>query len=357
MNVTFVPWYPSNPYQEQLAQNLERLGVPVSLLPARAFSRPGSVFTVRCDVLHVHWLAAFVVARNIAAACIKLGVFIAQLLYLRFRGVKLVWTIHQLRDHERRSPFLDRLCTRMVSGLCHAAIVHCNAAKTEAMKELRLGSDRINVVPLGNYVGWYPDGVSRREARAALGIPESATVFLFIGLIKPYKGVLDLIEAFSRIRNDDVFLVITGQPYREEFAREIHARAGGKPNIKFFPEFTPDERVQVYMNACDCTVFPYKDVLSSSSVLLSMTFGRACIAPRIGCVAEDLDDEGSFLYDPGAQDALHRALLQAIGRRDDLAGMGRHNRALAERSAWDKIAEKTLAVYSSCFSRNHMPDA
>lgn len=357
MNVAFVPWYPSNPYQEQLTQNLERLGVPVSLVPARAFSRPGAAIGLRCDVLHLHWLQAFVVGRNVAAAWIKCAVFIAQLVYLRFRGVKLVWTIHELRDHERQNPVLDRLCTKIVSGLCHAAIVHCNAAKDAAMTELRLKRDRIRVVPHGNYVDWYPNHVGRAEARRSLGIPENALVFLFIGIIKPYKGVFELIEAFSRIPRGDVFLVITGKPYRENLARDLQARTEGKANIKFYPEFTPDEKVQVYLNACDCTVFPYRDILTSGSALLSMTFGRACIAPRIGCLTEDLDGEGGFLYDPGAHDALHRALLEAIERRDDLPAMGRHNRARAGRSSWEGIAEKTLAVYTSCVSKHHSPEA
>jgi glycosyltransferase involved in cell wall biosynthesis len=239
-----------------------------------------------------------------------------------------------------------------VSALCHATIVHCNAAKAAAMAELRLTEDRITVVPHGNYVDWYPNEVARPEARARLGIPESALVFLFIGLIKPYKGVFELIDAFSRIATDDVFLVIAGKPYRDELAHELRSRTDGKPNVKLFPQFTPDESVQMYLNACDCTVFPYRDILTSGSVLLSMTFARACIAPRIGCVTEDLDEKGGFLYDPGARDALHRTLLEAIGRRDELPEMGRHNRALAERSSWDTIAEKTLAVYSSCVSGN-----
>jgi glycosyltransferase involved in cell wall biosynthesis len=357
MNVTFVPWYPSNPYQEQLTKNLERLGVPVSLVAARAFSRPGAAIGLRCDVLHLHWLQAFVVGRNVAAAWIKCAVFIAHLIYLRVRGVKLVWTIHELRDHERQNPALDRLCSKVVSRLCHAAIVHCNPAKDAAMTALRLRGERISIVPHGNYIDWYPNRVGRAEARRSLGIPEGALVFLFMGIIKPYKGVLELVEAFSRIPRGDVVLVITGKPYREDLARDLHARTEGQPNIRFFPEFTPDEKVQLYMNACDCTVFPYRDILTSGSVLLSMTFGRACIAPRIGCLTEDLDGEGGFLYDPGARDALHRTLLEAIERREDLPAMGRHNRARAERAAWLGIAEKTLAVYASCVSKHHQRQA
>jgi glycosyltransferase involved in cell wall biosynthesis len=351
MNVSFLPWYPTNPYQEQLAENLEQLGAEVTLLSLRSFSRPGSAFKVRADVLHLHWVQGFVIARNIVVAWIKLAVFLVQLVFVKWRGVKLVWTIHELRDHERQNPLLDRLCTRGVSRLCHTAIVHCEAAKRIAVDELGIAPDRLNVVPLGNYIGCYANEISRNAARRSLGIPEDSLVFLFIGLIKPYKGVLELIDAFTRIDHDDVFLVIAGRPYREAFGETIRAKVEGRPNVKFFPEFMPDEKIQVYLNACNCTVFPYRHVLSSSSVLLSMTFARACVAPKIGCVAEDLDEVGSILYDPEAHDALYDALQRAIERRTDLTRMGEHNHDLALRASWDRIAEKTLAVYSSTLPR------
>ncbi|WP_242482112.1 glycosyltransferase, partial [Trichormus variabilis] len=62
-----------------------------------------------------------------------------------------------------------------------------------------------------------------------------------------------------------------------------------EPNIKFIPGFVPSEKLQIYLNACDVVVFPYRDILTSGAVMLAMSFGRACIAPRKGCIAEVLD--------------------------------------------------------------------
>lgn len=347
MNVCFLPWYPTNPYQDQLASNLRSLGAEVTLLTARKFLDPRVVLRMRPDVLHLHWLQAYIVGRNILLAWMKAKLFLFHLVYIRSRGVKIVWTIHELRDHERQNPLLDRLCNRVVARLCHVAIVHCEAAKLVATRELGIHPDKLAVVPHGNYEACYSNNITRDKARKSLQLPQEAVVLLFIGVIKPYKGLIELIDAFCRLQGDDVYLVIAGRPYRDDLGAAIRARIDGKPNISFFPGFLPDDDIQVFLNASDCTVFPYRDILTSGSILLSMTFGRACVAPRIGCVAEDLDDEGGFLYDPEAEDGLYGALRRVIEHREQLAQMGSHNRTRALRASWDGIARKTAEVYQT----------
>ena len=72
--------------------------------------------------------------------------------------------------------------------------------------------------------------------------------------------------------------------------------------------------MQMYLRAADAVVLPYKDVLTSGSAILAMTFGQPVIAPAIGCLPESLGAEGTILYDPSTPDGLERALR---GRDDD----------------------------------------
>ncbi len=65
-------------------------------------------------------------------------------------------------------------------------------------------------------------------------------------------------------------------------------------------ETIPDDQMQVYLRAADAVVLPYRDVLSSGSAILAMTFGQPVIAPAIGCLPESLGSEGTILYDAGA---------------------------------------------------------
>lgn len=348
MNVVFLPWYPDNPYQKELAGNLSARGVNVTAMAAPDFIKPASVWRTRPDILHLHWLQQFVIASNIIKSWVKFGLFISHLLVLKSRGVKIVWTAHDLGDHEKQNPFLDRLVTKWVARISHRVITHCENAKQLLVEELALRNpDSVSVVPLGNYVNSYPNTISREEARGRLGIPGDRFVLLFIGLIKPYKGVEELIDSVKRLESTALQLVIVGRPYREDFGDAIRSKVDGQDNILFEGEFKPDEELQVYMNACDVTVFPYRAVLSSSSVLLSMTFGRPCIAPRIGCIPEDLDEETSFLYDSLDKDGLYNAIRSAMDRRTELPQLGERNRQRAENASWDHIAKKTEMLYQT----------
>jgi glycosyltransferase involved in cell wall biosynthesis len=117
--------------------------------------------------------------------------------------------------------------------------------------------------------------------------------------------------------------------------------------VTIVPEKVDDARIQYFMNASDAVVLPYRRSLTSGAAVLAMSFARPCIAPRIGCFGEMLDERGAFLYRRGG---LRDAMEEAMRRRDELPAMGEYNRARAAAWSWDAIAARTLAVYSGSSS-------
>lgn len=59
-----------------------------------------------------------------------------------------------------------------------------------------------------------------------------------------------------------------------------------------------------YMKAADVMVLPYRDIINSGSAILGMSFGKAIIAPHLGCIPEILKSEGGILYDPNDKNGL-----------------------------------------------------
>lgn len=108
------------------------------------------------------------------------------------------------------------------------------------------------------------------------------------------------------------------------------------------PGQVPDDRMQVFLRAADVLVLPYRDVLTSGSAILGMTFGLPVIAPRIGCLPETL--EGcSILYDADQPSGLPDALGQAIAA--DLRALGERAAAAAAELSWGPIGARTAALY------------
>ena len=114
------------------------------------------------------------------------------------------------------------------------------------------------------------------------------------------------------------------------------------PRIDLRLSFVPDDELPVLLAAADAVVLPFRDILTSGSAILAMSYGRAVIAPSLGCLPETLDPEAAILYDPLGPDALGRALEQALDA--DLEAMGAHARLLADHLAWRPIAAATAEL-------------
>lgn len=346
IKAVFLPYGTDNPYTANLSRSLSKMGVEVDRPQCNTFFLQAVMGRAKPDILHLHWLSVFFQTENTLKTLIKLLVFLCQTAIVRLGGVKIVWTAHNLQDHEQRHPVLDRVCRAAVMRLSNAILVHSQWAKDEMLGTFGLKrGDKIHLVPHSNYIDTYKNRISRATARKALGLDEAGFVFLFLGEIRPYKGVPELIDAFRRLNRGDCELVIAGMLLDESFERAVRVRIEGCVNIKFAPGFIPGEEIQVYMNACDVVVFPFRRIFTSGSVILAMSFGKACVAPRLACVGELLDERGAFMYDPQDDFGLLSALRQASERRSDIPGMGTHNRQLVEHLNWERQAGMTADVY------------
>jgi beta-1,4-mannosyltransferase len=98
----------------------------------------------------------------------------------------------------------------------------------------------------------------------------------------------------------------------------------------------------VFLRAADAVVLPYRDVLTSGSAILAMTFGLPVVAPRIGCLPEALDG-CSILYDPDRPPGLRAALDEAL--RADLRALGARAAAVAASLDWGMVGARTAAIY------------
>lgn len=353
VSAVFLPRWPDNPYQDLLASGLAPLGVRVESLPRTTLWLPAVLRRGRPDVVHLHAPDHFVVYSATAAfARVRLAAFAGQLGALRAAGTRVVWTAHDVVNHEGRYEPLDRACRRLTGALADAVVVHCAEARTQVVSRFAIAADKVFVIPHGHYQDAYAaPALGRDAARDALGVPRAARVLLFLGNLRRHKGIGQLIEAFAALGRDDARLVIAGQPFTPDVGDEIAGRVRGIAGVDFRPGWVPAHEVGVYMRAADAVVCPFTSSLTSGSVALAMSFGRACVAPRLGCIPEMLGADGGIVYEPGPPGALLEALRAALDAGAALEAMGRRNREAIERLTWPGIAAATLGVYRWCLTR------
>lgn len=157
-----------------------------------------------------------------------------------------------------------------------------------------------------------PDRVA---ARARLGVPADSPVFLFSGLLRPYKGWDVLLDAFASVRRTvpSARLVFAGEPWGE--ARELPRRA--PPGVRLELRYQSEEERAQWFAAADAVVCPYRHATGSGIVADALAFGRPVIGSAVDGVLGIVEDERSgLLVPPGDADALAAAIQRFV--REDL---------------------------------------
>ena len=355
MRVAFLPVWNGNPYHAELEKALRSLGIEV-LHPQSLKSLCRNYWTgvEKVDVVHIHALPQF------GWSLIPLRGYVAfyqRLVWLRIMGVRLVWTMHNLDNHESQNRSIENFVARHFAPQMGGIIVHGKSAKriVESRWIQRTGSP-IHVIPHGHYIGSYKNEISAEAARAQFGFSASNLVFLFLGMIRPYKGVVEMVDAFRLHTESNARLIITGMPINQEICNQVARSIEGDSRIRFLPGHVADDDIQLYMNACDMVVLPYRRILTSGAAVLAMSFGKPCIAPRAGCVTDMLDEKGAIFFDPPVSGDLERALRKTIDFRHRLPEMGLYNLRRAAAWDWESIGRSTATVYQQCFPSECLPN-
>lgn len=185
--------------------------------------------------------------------------------------------------------------------------------------------------------------VPRDEARARLDLPSGAPVFLFSGLLRPYKGWDVLLAAFAEVRKalPDALLLLAGEPWGE--ARALAERPA-PPGVRLLLRFLPAEERGLLFDACDAVVCPYRHATGSGIAADALAHGRPVLGSDVPGLAVAVEDGVSgLLVPPGDAPALAAAMLRFV--REGLApGLEAGAAALGVRFSPEGHARTLLAL-------------
>ena len=352
MRAILLPSYQWNPYQRLLAEALAEAGVEATAV--HDWSKRAPLLGTwqaqgRPDVIHIHWIHEFLGGSKGTPTKRSVRWFDWQLRLLKARGVRIVWTVHNLKAHEAAGDdAYDAQAHRSIIERSDAIILHCDYAR-DALVRMYQPSEaargRMHVLAHGSYVHQYDVDADQAAARRALGLPEEGTVFAFVGSIRGYKNVGELLDAFMSVNElqPQDRLLICGKPLPKKLGRQLEKLASEDRRIVLRLDRIPEDELSRVLRAADAVVLPFRDILTSGSAILALSHGRPVIAPAMGCLPGTLPADGTFLYDPDARGALAQAMREAAAA--DLAAMGDRARAYADTIEWGPIAEETAKLY------------
>jgi glycosyltransferase involved in cell wall biosynthesis len=234
---------------------------------------------------------------------------------------------------------------RRLFGAMDAVVAHSEHSAARLRDEVGIDPAKVRVIPHGSfdYLTQLPE---ERPLPAELEGAEGPVILSF-GLLRPYKGIEHLVDAYGRIAADSpgAELWIVGNPRMdvEPLRRQVE-EVGGR--IRTVTRFVDDAEIPAIFRRADLVVLPYLDAEHSGVLYTGLAFGKPLVLSAVGGFPEVAETGAARLVPPGDTDALAETLAELVGdeaARAELAAAA--TRAAAGPFSWDEAARRTLDLY------------
>lgn len=316
------------PQGYRINDHFYRAGGP---MPVKALQHPIDMLRLRrldpVDVHHFQWLPIQAVDRHLLP-----------------KG-PTVLTAHDVVPREPRPGQLGALSKTYRS--VDAVVVHSEHGRGVLIDALDVPADRIHVIPHGvfDYLRDVPDPAPLPPEFAKV----DRRVVLQFGLMRPYKGIDLMLEAFAAA-DPDADLWLVGMPRMPiEPLQQLADDLGIADRVRWLPRFVNDHEIPAFFERADVVSLPYRQIDQSGVLFTALAFGKPLLLTRVGGFTEIADKYGAAVaVEPGDLAALAhqlKSLLGDAGERERLAG--RAAELASGEFAWKSIAAKTIELYES----------
>jgi glycosyltransferase involved in cell wall biosynthesis len=296
------------------------------------------------DVVHFQWLAVqHVDGRLLPASRTAAGA-----------RRPLALTAHDVLPREARPG--QREAQRRLYDHFDAVVVHSEHGRTRLIEELGVDAQRVHVIPHGVFAHLAEDTDVGQEAPAgpSTGAPDATSdspfatdkpVVLCFGLMRPYKGIDVLLEAWRGIEGAELW--IAGAP-RMDVSPLL---AAAPPGVRFVPRFIGDGELPAYFRRADLVVLPYREIDQSGVLFTALAFGKPLLLSDVGGFPEIAATGAARTFPAGDPDALRGALRELLDDSAALRELAARARDLADGEySWNVIARRTLGLYEELLS-------
>jgi beta-1,4-mannosyltransferase len=303
---------PENRFAEIVAGQLRSAGATTVDVQHPSRLRPGDI-----DVLQIHWADCIFWGdstnwRSAADATSTLR----SIARLKEYGVKISWLVHNLQPH-------DLNWTSKIIWPAYAAALArlTDGFLTLSEKTLPLVAAQFPFRP-GTPSTWIPHprypspgtDTDRAADRRTWSMNDTVLNLAFVGLIRDYKGVLDVANLVAKIPPGRVTLTIAGRVSNYRLGQKLQAIAHKSPAVRFHPGYLDDAQFASLVSAADYIVLPFTSSLHSGSLIHALSLGTPVLTtanPYAADVQARVGPQWVTLFEPPLSPEILLALPPA----------------------------------------------
>lgn len=277
-----------------------------------------------------------------------LHTYLAIALFARLLGASVVVEFHEILDTSEDQIPLARAWVRALRGpffrLASGFVIHSEPDREPLEERYQLRGRPCRLIFHGPFDHYGPsqtnDGSTPAIRRTA---PPDALNLLYFGIIRPYKGLGELLDAFEGLNDEEVehyWLTVVGEPWEgwELLLRQI---AGSRHRARITVEnrFVDDDEVAAYFSGADAVILPYRRSSASGPAHIAMSRGLPLVVTAVGGLPAAVEDyKGAIIVPPLDPVALRDAIRR-------LPGMcGRH---YTDPHSWHRTVEGYTKLFES----------
>jgi len=193
---------------------------------------------------------------------------------------------------------------------------------------------------------FYP--LDKEKSRLELGLPRSKIILTVARLAKEkgHKYSIEAMKIVLKERKDVLYLVGGSGPLKTNLSRQINAL--GLQNYIRLVGFIPDDKINLWMNACDVFVLPSLSEGNPTVMFEVLACGKPFVGTKVGGIPEIITSEDyGLLCEPANPEDLAEKILVALEKEWDSEKI----RKYAEQFSWENIAKKIVEVYKEVLER------
>lgn len=223
------------------------------------------------------------------------------------------------------------------------------ASKADIIKYYGIDSTRVLVT--------YPGNIKAKTKVEATRLKDKYGIqgeyILYVGTLQPRKNLIRLIEAFYKVKNQAIKLVVVGKKgwmYEEIFTQ---VKKLGIEKEVLFTGFVPDEDLPIFYQKAKCLALVSLYEGFGLPVLEAMSYGTPVVVSKVSSLPE-IAGEAGILVEPGDTDNIAQGILKILEMNErDYQQLSEKCKKQAAKFNWEKTARETLKVLKEVANANN----
>jgi glycosyltransferase involved in cell wall biosynthesis len=326
------PHYEHNPFIQIFCQGLQLAGAEIiDVRDPCAEPRP------QADVLIIHWPEqVFWRGFGQRQTTIATADTLQALGNWKADGAHIVWLVHNLAPHDQED-WKEQIWYSFYRDSLAALVDAFLTLSPSTVSQVRQAIPALQSKP-ASFV-WHPTypcvarpRATRLATRRGLGVADDTRLIAFLGLVRPYKDVEELLQAFQS-RGGNQRLLVAGKPIPDSFGDRIRSMSEADERILLVLRHLSSDEFCAYTAASDLVVIPLRNYLHSGSLVHAVSAGRRVLTSDAPFARDFQSKIGSAwirLYEPPlTADMLLRAAEWGASQVDgvppaiDIGSLGR----------------------------------